>query len=136
MLTGGCDGELALHEWHAEGKHFDIKTHRRVHRGAVLAVAVHGPTRFYSAGEDGSLYLVERSKSDDGGSALSSRLVYRSTLPLRHAACASGTENERIACTGDEMKIAVVQPDATIVWTSETLKGPPVALVWSGERLV
>lgn len=130
MLTGGCDGELGIHEWRSEESKFATIVHRRIHKGAVLEVVARNEKEFYSVGEDCSLYGVRRGTAD----TLTGRLVYRSTLPLRLVSCS--LEHESVACFGDERKIVIVNDDSTVLWASDTTKNPLVALAWSGKRLV
>lgn len=129
-MTGGCDGELGIYEWRSEETKLTTKVHRRIHKGAVLEVVARNEKEFYSVGEDCSLYGVRRGADD----ALTGRLVYRSTLPLRLVSCSP--EHESIACFGDEMKVVIVREDSTVLWTSDIMKHPLVALAWNGERLV
>ena len=95
--------------------------HKRIHKGAIFGLCTVDSERFATVGADGALHVTTYNEG-----SLSSQLIYRGTLPLRSTAFNDGL----YACTGDEVKIVVVKEDATIVWSSETLKSSTVGLGW------
>ena len=111
IATGGVDGELVLHGF--DGTQLTRMVNRRTHRGGVTAISTISASCVVSVGTDCAAYCTECSDS-----ALTSRLLYRAGLPLRHVSATGGW----IAVAGDEQKIIVLQPDGTAVWTSETMK--------------
>ncbi|PJF19605.1 hypothetical protein PSACC_00599 [Paramicrosporidium saccamoebae] len=107
FLTGGSDGELALHHLDESCK-LSTTVHRRIHRGAITDISA-TDAHFISVGEDGALYVTSHN-------VLESKLTFRATLPLQTVAV-----DVLIAVAGDELTISVVDFEANVVWKSEIL---------------
>lgn len=121
VISGGADGELAIHKVIQNDK-LETITHKRVHKGIVNAISIIDSSHYASVGEDGTTYVTTRL-----GEVLTSRLVYRSTLPLKSLAC----NDSEIVITGDEFKVIIIAiTDGSTKWTSEIMDSPIVGLGW------
>lgn len=132
IVTGGPDGEVAVHEIaDSDTHHLKTITHKRIHRGAITGLLALDEFTVLTVGEDGALFSTERPSAH----LLTSRTLYRASLPLRHVAAAAA--KTAVAVCGDEMAVVVLHPESfEVQWSSKVQKNPLAALCWCNPSLL